>query len=226
VYRDNYVSPAGSTERLYGNALRCVRDTIPPPAGCSPDRNNITNLGTPYFKTNNTWTVPAANGKAQQIWSDVVLAPGCNKEEFNGGPTTASFTTDCRRHNNQVRTHNNYYGDLFSWCAVVTHAATLCPAPWRVPSAQDFIDLDILRGGTGENRTGNANIYTNNPWNGALGGECTRSGTIQGAGNSGHYWSLNEHSSSEARSLLFGSNLLQPQKNGTKAFGHLLRCVR
>jgi len=54
-----------------------------------------------------------------------------------------SFLIDCRSNPGQK-------GDLFSWRAVSELKDVLCPYPWRVPTVQDFIDLDIALGGTGE----------------------------------------------------------------------------
>ena len=114
-------------------------------------------LGVISFKTDRTWIV------GNQEWSDVVMAEACQKKSFNsetknhtiiirndtlGGQIWPryyeSYNADCRSNLN--------YGDLFSWCAVYRFRKELCPDDWRVPTRQDFIDLDIALGGTGERR--------------------------------------------------------------------------
>ena len=42
-------------------------------------------------------------------------------------------------------------GYHYNWYYVKDHKAELCPSPWRVPTEQDFIDLDLAMGGDGEN---------------------------------------------------------------------------
>jgi uncharacterized protein (TIGR02145 family) len=130
--------------------------------GCN---SNIFNLGNVSFKSPTTWII--TNGTIRQEWSDVVMATGCNKETFNAG-STDNFNADCR-------SNNLGYGDLFSWCAVARFHNILCPSPWRVPTSQDFIELDIALGGTGNTRTGatefiNATYLNPSVWGGVYGG--------------------------------------------------------
>ncbi|MCL2027224.1 MAG: fibrobacter succinogenes major paralogous domain-containing protein [Bacteroidales bacterium] len=94
-----------------------------------------TNMGIISFKTNRTWKV------GTQEWSDAVTTSKCKKNEFQG-VSSGKFNADCRE--------NPGYGDLFSWCAVSRFQNQLCPAPWRVPTKEDFIVLDIALGGDGE----------------------------------------------------------------------------
>ena len=101
-------------------------------------------LGVVGFETNRVWRV------GNQEWSDVVTATACQKADFSGdnqrlrNRTGSSwrfgFSADCR---------NNSF---FSWCAVAAFADVLCPYPWRVPTTQDFRDLDIAFGGNGQDR--------------------------------------------------------------------------
>jgi len=84
------------------------------------------------FATNQTWTV------GNQIWSDAVQMSYCsNKTTYEG------VGVDCR-------SNPGYKGDFFSWYAVDAYKDQLCPYPWRVPTRQDFIDLDIALGGEGK----------------------------------------------------------------------------
>jgi len=172
-------------------------------------------LGQVSFKTSTIWTIPAAHGLPKQEWSDVVMASGAKKNGFNGD------IADCRQ--------NPGYGDLFSWEAVNTYKDQLCPAPWRVPSMQDFIDLDKLMGGTGEYRPDLT--FVNDKylalWGGAFGGNCGSVGALGGQGSWAHYWSATEFSAPNARHLYFDtSGVIYPQLWFNKNYGLTLRCVR
>jgi uncharacterized protein (TIGR02145 family) len=205
-------------------------------------------FGTPYFKTDREWIIPAANDKSTQIWSDVVLAPGCDKTGFAGG-STPSFNIDCRRNEtaspsgarptSQQTGNNAYYGDLFSWCAVMMHAEKLCPAPWRVPTAQEFSDLDVLLGGTGSTHTltavegryrDQATMTTattsGQAWGGAYGGYI--GGILIQQGLTGYYWSMNESTFNNAWRLVFitTGNVHPGTDASDKYFGLTLRCIR
>ena len=111
-------------------------------------------LGNVSFATDSTWTI--SGNDIFQIWSDAVQTDYCsNKTSFRGGLNVKEnneyidnewvhFYVDCRSNPGQK-------GDLFSWLAVYELRRELCPYPWRVPTVQDFIDLDIALGGTGRN---------------------------------------------------------------------------
>ena len=138
-------------------------DSISPPYSmflCIMDSENFLNgeLGTPYFKTDRIWTI--TNGAIYQEWSDVVLAPGCAKTTISGYMwaeyPTPTLTSDCRTHDNSVRPtfmqtsdFSDYFGDMFTWCAIMRFSNELCPAPWRVPTTHDFFTLDVALGGNG-----------------------------------------------------------------------------
>ena len=178
-------------------------------------------IGQVSFKTATIWTIPAAHGVAKQEWSDVVMASGAKKDSYNGG-TTDNFLADCRQ--------NPGYGDLFSWEAVNTYKNQLCPAPWRVPTEQDFINLDKLMGGDGSNRSDTPQFVTDNyitRWDGAFGGGCLSDGTLYGQGSWAYYWSATETTAVSARLLYFATNGdIYPQGWGGKGYGFPLRCVR
>ena len=173
-------------------------------------------IGKVSFKTSTIWTIPAAHGVAKQEWSDVVMASGAKKDSYNGN------VADCRQ--NQAG-----YGDLFSWEAVNTYKDQLCPAPWRVPTQQDFIDLDIAMGGIGEYRIDLT--FVNDKylalWGGAFGGNCHSGGTLYGQGSWAYYWSATEDNATGARSLYFATDgNISPQSWCNKDLGLALRCVR
>jgi uncharacterized protein (TIGR02145 family) len=191
---------------------------LPPPAGCN---NNTpgwgSDLGTVSFVTNQEWMV------GNQIWSDAVQATNCNnKGTFDGGSlSSANFNADCR-------SNPGYKGDLFSWCAVVRFANTLCPDNWRVPTAQEFFNLDIELGGTGGN-TNNGIIRNNylDRWGGTFSGICNVAGAFENRGGGGLYWSQTEAGTSTAINTSFYSGgTINPQGHGHKGNGMPVRCVR
>ncbi|MCL2417121.1 MAG: Ig-like domain-containing protein [Bacteroidales bacterium] len=151
-----------------------------PNVGQGCNRNNPgwgTSLGTVGFATNQTWTV------GNQIWSDAVTATGCDKTNFYG-VSNNSFNADCR-------SNPNFPGDLFSWCAVMRFQAELCPAPWRVPTVQDFRNLDITLGGSGYNRTDpNFIIKYVSDWGLPFSGRSYSDGTLTLQGTHTIYWTL------------------------------------
>jgi hypothetical protein len=61
-------------------------------------------------------------------WSDLIKCPECNKNSF----TYSSTDPQCRSY------AGRYY---YNWPYVKANAATLCPSPWRVPTAEDFNSL-------------------------------------------------------------------------------------
>jgi len=189
-------------------------------------------LGTVGFASNKIWEI------GNQVWSDAVTASACNKTSFHGGyrgsfSRTDYYFMDCR-------SNPNFPGDLFSWCAVIGFGNQLCPEPWRVPTRQDFINLDIALGGNGQGCSNNSAHFTKyiNIWGASYGGEAwrDRGGSLHGQGRSAYYWSKTEQSDNSwdgghgrrAHCLtLFSSGMVFTQGLGTgKDYGHALRCVR
>jgi uncharacterized protein (TIGR02145 family) len=178
----------------------------------------MVNWGTVSFATNQTWII------GSQEWSDAVQVTYCSgKTTFNGN------TIDCRSNPGQK-------GDLFSWHTVFEHQDGLCSDGWRVPTVQDFIDLDIALGGNGENRLQEAvnghSLETQlgwylNDWGGAYGGGCGSSGMLYGQSSWALYWSSLEQDANHAfRLTLVTLGHVRPQSWGPKNDGYSLRCVR
>jgi len=191
------------------------------------------NLGTITFDNRGHNAVIHGNG-ISQVWSGAVTATNCQKATFRGG-STHNFHADCR-------SNPGFPGDLFSWCAVVRFADELCPYPWRVPSMQDFIYLDVALGGNGQNRlqeTVNSHTWqmqldwftgtATNQWNSAFGGISYSDGSLIGQNLWASYWSLTYGNASHARSLYFrdvSAPTFSPQDWRHKSNGLSLRCVR
>jgi hypothetical protein len=104
----------------------------------------------PHAASTQTWVF------GSQTWSDAIQIPECNKADFDGG-TTDEPKADCfsKTHREEDTGYSDYIGQKYeydthkkdrtyysySWPYVSQNAALLCPAPWRVPSKQDYIDL-------------------------------------------------------------------------------------
>jgi uncharacterized protein (TIGR02145 family) len=143
----------------------------------NPAGNNTANLGTITWGTpantninTNSVNIPAANGGPAQTWSGAVFVQACaignsannnaytdatvSRASVNDGVARAHYHTECRQ---SARSWNgragSTTGDLFSWCFVMRYAEQLCPAPWRVPTREDFLDLDQNLGGNRQNRS-------------------------------------------------------------------------
>jgi uncharacterized protein (TIGR02145 family) len=171
-------------------------------------------LGVVSFKTNKTWIV------GNQEWSDAVMATACQKETFNGGDWNIdNYNADCRS--------NPGYSDLFSWCAIFRFQNELCPEDWKIPTIQDFIDLDIAFGGTGYRRMGLQFIENYLSWGGTYSGCCKYDGLLGDQGSGVGYWSSTEKNLSEVSILYFHfEGSIFPQGVANKNFGNPLRCVR
>jgi uncharacterized protein (TIGR02145 family) len=201
---------------------------------CNTNTPNFNNgqLGTPYFKTNREWQI--TNDSIKQVWSDVVLAPGCSKTTFQG----AGGNADCRQNittngtrpsSTQTSDFSAYYGDFFSWCAIFRFAEQLCPAPWRVPTVQEFISLDIALGRT-ESFFTRLDRYFND-WGGAFVGFVHEGILNHGhdSPSSAYYWSqteVNDNASSAHILVIGGLGFINPQGQVNKRDGSVLRCIR
>jgi len=205
--------------------------------GCNASPLTFT-LGTPYFATNETWIITGTDGRPNQEWSDAVRAPGCDKTTFTVG-NSPNFNANCRN------ATNGFDGHYFTWCMVMRFANQLCPPAqgWRVPTRQDFIDLDMNLGGNGENRSATVNGFTTSQqlawYIGATGSgtvAVNRGGIWGGSRFTGHatgltiptsnYWSQSETSATDALYLSISPGNIRPQSIRTKSNGFAVRCVR
>jgi len=181
---------------------------------CVAETDNInTDIGDVTFLSDKTWKV------GKQEWSDVVMASKCQKETFYGwSGDREQFNADCRS--------NPGFGDLFSWCAVMRFQKQLCPEPWRVPTVEDFIELNRIL----EN---NSNRFLNE-WGATLGGNCYGQGELDDQNVFAQYWSLSEETVSNSGMILghFGKGLIVNPRvsarstNADMEEGFMLRCVK
>ena len=172
--------------------------------------------GTVSFATATTWTV------GSQTWSDAVQTTDCSKKiSFDGG-SFGNYKVDCR-------SNLGHKGDLFSWEMVNQYKGYLCPNGWRVPTREDFINLDINLGGEGDSQSSNETLINGylNTWGGAYGGGCGANGLF-GQGSYARYWSQSEDTASESYGLSFesGAGYVLPQGRNEKNNGFTLRCVK
>jgi len=185
-------------------------------------------FGKVSFATDSVWII-SGNG-ITQIWSDAVQTDRCsNKTSFDGGDKeTSTYNVDCRSNPGQK-------GDLFSWRAMNEFKNELCPAPWRVPTEQDFIDLDIALGGAGTlydpsfDGALNASLHWRyrNVWGASFSGFCSSDGSLSGQGSSANYWSQSDGNADYGIVLFFHTNGGPVQFTaGEKRMGFPLRCVR
>jgi len=188
-------------------------------------------LGNVSFATDSTWTISrefmfSNMDNIFQIWSDAVQTDKCSrKESFNGGSFEEGFNIDCRSNPDQK-------GDLFSWRAVFEFKYELCPYPWRVPTRQDFINLDMALGGGGmvfrcDRRWSHIDKYFNN-WGGVFGGRSNSKGYLVGQNLRADYWSQEPSFGCSAYTLSFTDTKghIFPQNCIERCFGASLRCVR
>ena len=129
-------------------ATATVTVTAGVPPECDPNGVTLV-LGSVNPRTTTTWTT------GNLVWSDVVVATGCNKIDYYAAnlaqPLPTTFQSDCRR-----GTLTGTDVSFFSWCAVHRFSDVLCPAPWRVPTRDDFDALDRYFGGNGTAQRVNA----------------------------------------------------------------------
>ena len=156
-----------------------------------------------------------------QTWSDAVKVSAAEKTTYDSGDNVDGYKVD-------FRSNPGYKGSLFSWPAVNQYKAVLCPAPWRIPTKQDFINLDKALGGTGEFQT-NPTLRDKylNDWGGTYGGYCYPDGPLDMQSSGALYWSQSEFGADSGYSLFFGAdNHIWPQNDSDKNAGYPIRCVK
>jgi uncharacterized protein (TIGR02145 family) len=137
-----------------------------------------------HAASDKTWVIESADRSIKQIWSADIQIPECNKEDFDGGYIPAK--ADCRSY---IYEGNTYY--YYSWPYVNQHAGALCPAPWRVPSKEDFRNLCVAISGTDEVDGDPEHVLKNyvQRWGAELSG-MAGSNLVSYVGSYAQYWSL------------------------------------
>jgi len=173
----------------------------------------------PNAATDNVWII--GEGDDQQIWSDVIELPACNKTDFDGG-TNSDPLADCRKN------ADDYRGYYYSWNYVNEHAAELCPAGWRVPTLADFTILDQLLGGDGKSCASGCEALVDdyvNVWGGAKLGNSSV-GTLANVGTWGEYWSADVSAGFSSNCLSYTGGRTYPQNATYMRVGMPVRCVK
>jgi uncharacterized protein (TIGR02145 family) len=174
------------------------------------------NLGRVTFKTNKTWKI------GKQEWSDVVRAANCKKETYNGG-ISDSYNADCRQ--------NPTGNVLFSWCAVTRFPNQICPRGWKMPTKEDFVQLEKTLNDIYKRMDGKKNdkpvkkymIYGCSFQDLCCNGE----GELISQQSYAQHWSQSEYDASYGYHLSFNvSDDIYPQSNSNKNYGFTVRCVK
>jgi uncharacterized protein (TIGR02145 family) len=187
-------------------------------------------------------TIPGTGGRPMQLWSGAVQTVACRKGNATAGNayaggTAGNFNADCRQtlaQSNGTAANRDRQGHYFSWCAMRRFAEQLCPAPWRVPTSQDFVDLDRNLGRTGINGYGNpVGIYcsasgtnTAPEFGGTWGGDRWTGHATHLVSTGSDYWSSTEVSLTDASYLHYNTDYIYPENSNLKSHGFPIRCVR
>jgi uncharacterized protein (TIGR02145 family) len=168
----------------------------------------------PHAISNKVWVI------GEQEWSDAIHIPGCNKAEFNGGEWDAP-EADCRSYADESDTY--YY---YSWPYVAANASAMCPSPWRVPTHQDFIDLDKALGGSGSARYDTHSWIEENyfmSWAGTYGGFCNSDGSMVWTSTMTAYWTADVFDSKNMHYFSIMDDFVNPHSYNAKMIGFQVR---
>jgi hypothetical protein len=179
----------------------------------------------PGAASTQTWTI--GSGTATRIWSAAVrkAQPGCTDATDFGStnpPTVALYHS---------AVNSSAGGYLYNWKCFNDYASSLCPSPWRYPTIEDAILLDLALGGTGVTRNNVPTAWLNSAyvetWGAVPQGYRHWSATYQVNSNA-DYW-LNDAETPTAIALLHiglkQSELWLGDPN-PKLVGRQIRCVR
>jgi uncharacterized protein (TIGR02145 family) len=168
----------------------------------------------PHAASTQTWVV------GNQIWSDHINIPACNKEDF-GESYTEPF---CRSYVEDGTAH--YY---YNWTYVSQNLDALCPSPWRVPTQDDFMALDLAMGGNGDMRLEPQDWVTTNyinKWGGDYTGYASGE-SMYDVGEYSYYWSSELYFDIYALYLYYDlEGYVIPVAANSINVGYRVRCVR
>jgi len=191
------------------------------------------------FVTDQEWTIEGYG--ISQIWSDAVWLPACDTVvEFRGG---GAYRTSPDPDSGNVvsfffpgcRSNLPFSNTLFPWEAVNIFGFFLCPSPWRVPTVEDFCNLNKIL--FNHNRCYSHKVtpeHATEKFVDLLGG--TFSGASGGSRNErlffhdvkAYYWSQTEYDSDYAFHFTIDvhGNVQPRSLLSGKMLGFSLRCVR
>jgi uncharacterized protein (TIGR02145 family) len=192
-----------------GKTDTCYVTVVQPVPNCNSSTPGWgANLGTVSFISNNTWSFGGLK------WSDDVIASACDKTTYNVNQSS-NFNADCRS--------NGTHGHLFSWCAIARFKDGICPVGWRIPTAAEFLSLDIAIGETGSTKF---DKYISD-WGATLGGWVNFAGSMMQQGTSAYYWSQTSPNVQNGTALSITSpSSVNAQLSTPRQTGATLRCVQ
>jgi uncharacterized protein (TIGR02145 family) len=151
------------------------------PSGGQYTLRVVPDVALPPYSGTLTWTV------GMQIWSGALSNPvaGCVSTTNFG---SASIPSDAFYLTSGLYNGSGY---MYNWDCVDKTGSALCPSPWRVPTLDDIVTLDITLGGSGAIGELNqpvlhAGAYVV-PWGGVYGGVYTDE-SFTDQGNHMTYW--------------------------------------
>ncbi len=181
-------------------------------------------IGTQVWMTENLRTTHYSDGEAipeikdDSLWTDL---------------TTGAYCI-----NNNEKSNSKQYGYLYNWY-VVPNAKKVCPAGWRVPSANDWKKLETYLGGpgisggrmkeAGAGKWADPNINADNSsgFTGLPGGSRNPDGTFNTPGESGEWWTTTEFSPTTAwHRRLYNNVGFIDNIYALKAEGFSVRCMK
>jgi uncharacterized protein (TIGR02145 family) len=171
----------------------------------------------PLAASTKTWVI-VGNG-ITQTWSDNINVPACNISSFSNSSTVPQ----CRS-----ATYNSVLNFYYNWSYVNANKNTMCPSPWRVPTANDLMILDLALGGDGQNRQTDKswiNQKYNIEWGNYHVGAIIPNSVV-GLGRQ-HMWSA-DACEGNARYMYYGvaEGIVNTHICITRTEGHGVRCVR
>lgn len=112
----------------------------------------------------------------------------------------------------------NQYGRLYTW----SEAQTVCPAQWRLPSEQDWLNMVKNYGDLGAE---SYKVLTTNEFSGQLGGMRSNDGNYEYLEETGYYWST-DGKDDGARFFYFRSREETRVTGGNKGHAFSCRCLQ
>jgi uncharacterized protein (TIGR02145 family) len=184
-------------------------------------------IAPPGAASTQTWVV------GSQTWSAPLMKAqtGCTETTDFGStnpPTSALYRTSGL---------NSGSGYLYNWKCLSENMnsdddASLCPSPWRVPTMNDFVNLDKELGGTGANRENVSPSWIASTYLAKWGGDYhgyAMGLNVYAGGLIGYYTSRTTASGNSRYILWFtnaGAGAVAPRNTSQMSLGLEVRCVK